>query len=126
MSCCKPQLNVISVDTATAGLVILTVDKLLTSLGTNRDFKLCIARAMIPTANTGQIQLTDGTTTLDVFMCNGNYLRADSLRTFLCRHACGCCPSFNFCCFIGNDPDHVTIFNRMCPSAFVPVAAAGG
>lgn len=125
MNCkCKPQLNVISAVDA-AGTLTLTVDRLLTTLGSNTCFCLCISRAMIPAASTSQVVITDGTTTDDVFRCDGNFVRADSLRSFLCKNACGCCPAFNFNAFIGNDPDHITIFNRMCPSAFVPVVAAG-
>lgn len=120
--CCRPQqLHVISV-TVTATLVTLTVDKLLTTVGDNSCFRICIDLAQIPAANTGTISITDGTTTLVVLQSNGNNLRADSLRQFLCRRAEGCCcRSFNFCAFKGNDPAHITLFHRFCPSAFVPV-----
>lgn len=122
--CCnRPhQFHVISV-AATAALVTLTVDKLFTTMGVNEKFRLCIDLAQIPAANTGTVSVTDGTTTLVVLQPNGNNLRADSLRRFLCKNANGgCCRSFNFCAFRGNDPDHVTLFSRFCPSAFVPAA----
>lgn len=119
-NCCKPQLNVIaSSTTSTVGFVTLTVDKLWSTVGDNSCLKLCISRAMIPAANTDRIQITDGTTILPAFQCNGNYLRADSLRSFLCKHARGCCAFFDFTIFKGNDPAHVTFCNKMCPSNFV-------
>lgn len=126
MRCCKPQFHVISSSTATAGFVTLTVDKALTLVGDDSCLRLCISRPMIPAANTDRIQITDGTITLPAFMCNGNYLRADSLRTFLCRHARGCCEFFDFTVFRGDDPDHITFFNKMCPSAFVETVTTTG
>lgn len=127
MTCrCKPQLSVISVDAATAGTVTLTVDKSFDAVGVNAPFRLCISAAMIPAANTGQIVLTDGTTALEAHLaCTGNYLRADSLKKFLCRNAGGCCPAFDFNVYRGNDPAQATFQHRLCPSAFAPTAGGG-
>jgi len=127
MSCCKPQPFVVtSVSTATAGFVTLTVNRLFTSVGDNACIRICLLSGSIPANNTDQIQFTDGADTLTAFRNDGNYLRADSLRNFLNRRSC-CrpCVSVTLCAFKGNDPDHITVFNRMCPSSFVPTAAAG-
>lgn len=124
MNCfCRPQLHVISV-TVTPTLVTLTTDKLLTTIGDNHCGRLCVDLAQIPAGSTAPISITDGTLTLTVLRCDGNVLRADSLRRFLCRNARGCCPSFDLSVFRGIDPAHLTVFNRMCPSAAI-VAAAG-
>lgn len=119
MSCCKSQFVVTSASTATAGFVTLTVNRAFDSIGDDAPFRLCIMKDQIPQNNTSQIQLTDGTVTLVCYMsCTGNFLRADSLRRFLCRDADGCCCTFDFHCFRGDDPAHVTFLHRFCPSSF--------
>lgn len=125
-TCCKPCFTVIGVDTATAGFVTLTVNPALDNIAVNNTcFKLCLTSCMIPANNTDQIQITDGTTTLPVRRCDGNFLRADSLRRFLLKKAdCCCCVTVFLEAFRGNDDAHITIFNRMPRSSFVAVAAA--
>lgn len=124
--CCGPRKLTVTSVVTTATTVTLTVSPLLDTTGDDSRVRLCVFKAQIPAANTGQIIITDGTTTLDAFMCNGNFLRADSLRTYICRNGRGeCCVVFLDCCR-GDDPDHITVFNRMCPSNFEDTDTGSG
>ena len=125
MSCCKPPAFVVTSVTTSATFVTLTVNRLFASVGDNVDIRICLLSGSIPANNTEQIQFTDGTDTFVARMWNGNFLRADSLRNFLNRRSC-CrpCVSVTLCAFKGNDDAHITVFNRMCPSTFIPVATA--
>lgn len=121
--CCRPQYAVTAA-TTTDDVTALTVTPLLPTGGTNFCIKLCIPLGILP-ANTNQITLTDTATTATVLTLtqqNGNYVRSDSLRRFICKNSRSCCKIFEFTVFIGDDPEHATLCNRICPSAAVAPA----
>jgi len=103
-------------------LAILTVNGSLAGIA--GCFKLCITASMITAAaGTSRIELTDGTVTLSVFQPNSEYLRADSLATFLRRRShCKCCASVEINAFRSFDPAAVAFCQKFCRSAFVPTA----
>lgn len=126
---CRPLYKVKSV-AVTAGVVTLTVNRHFADIGQNALFRLCLPGGLLPEGNTGQVVITDGVLTFAAFNWRGDYLRADSLRRFICERCrlesggrrCreGCCLSVTLDAFRGGDPAHITVFNRMCPSHHQP------
>ena len=122
--CCIPRLTVTSV-TITTTIVTLVVDRSLSTF--SGCFTLCMTASMLSaTAGTARIQLSDGTTVVDVYQPNSMYLRADSLIKFLRRRTnCKCCSSVTIRGFRSSDPDTNAAFcEKFCPSAFIPAATA--
>lgn len=117
MTCCEPLYTVVSVD-STTDTVTLTVNKLFNDIGQNAPFKCCINIAQVPEASNARIVLTDGTFTYNCVYCNGNYLRADSLRKFICKQTNSVqCGRYAFNCYRGSDTSHIMFFHRFCPSS---------
>lgn len=139
MKCCKPQIKIVASALGIGGsTLLLTTNRLISSIPINENFCLCIPFGMIPNQDTilaGPVIITDtnGTLIPARLVCTGNNLHVDSLRTFFLRNVCrncddrrsccgvrqinGCC-SFDFNCFYGADTPHITFCHKMCPSIF--------
>ena len=107
-----------------ATTVTFTLNKPLSYVGDNRRFWLEIFQSLIPEGPPLQVLVIDPPTAatpapvaVAVELINGNYLRTDSLRKWVKRNDHGEIPMR---AFLGIDPLHVTVFNRMSPSEFVP------
>lgn len=91
------------------------------SLGTGPKFiQLVIQENLIPTG-TNTVSITDGTNTYTVENHRGDNLRCDSLTRWAQRFAHGNVP---LRAYIGADPAHCIVFDRVPKSAYVTAAAA--
>ena len=130
-NCCGPlyelvKMYTVRAVTVTPTLITLTVNRLFADLPQNAQFRLCIPHGVLPRNNTGVIMITDGVITLEVRGWQGNYLRADSLRQYVCKHTRRLCSTVVLSAYRGNDPAHVTIHNRMCASSVGTAEVAPG
>jgi len=107
----------VAVDTV-AGTATFTLKKPLADVGFGRFFWLRICKDLIPTG-TLQVLLTDVSGSVIVVRNHlGDLLRTDSLKRW---EECRCECDALLRAYLGSDDLHVTVFNRMCKSAFVPV-----
>lgn len=108
--CINPE-NVHVVSAVEAGTVLtLTINRELTDLSF---FKLFVPCSIISSfAATDTVEITDGTNTYPANSWLGNLLRVSTLKKVFCN---GCFCNCNVClvCFVGNDPVHVQVLNRI-------------
>ena len=101
-----------------ATTVTFTLKKPLADVGFGRYFWLEIFQSIIPEGPPLQVFLTDSSgATVPVRNHLGDFLRTDSLLEWVRKHDHGEEPMR---AYLGSDDLHVTVFNRMKKSDFVP------
>lgn len=128
MSCCQdPVLTVIgnnALATPTASPVVLTVDKPITDMPANGCFVIRIPKALLRNVNANAVQITDGTTTVDVITCCTDPLRYDSLVAFGNENPCRACVRLRANRRTLPAPGHIALRECVPLSSYTAPAAA--
>lgn len=128
MSCCQVfVLTVIgnnALATPTASPVVLTVDRPITDMPANGCFIIRINKAFLRNVNANAVQITDGTTTVDVLTCCTDPLRYDSLVAFANETPCRACVRLAANRRTQPAPGHIALRECVPLSSFTAPAAA--